>query len=161
MSEASLVYGYQMQHWIKVGETVYHVEELNSWDASDDDTIYEPKYLDKSTQPKYVLSTKSSVTADCDMLVPSEWHGWCAQHEGEKNIAATYYRTLNVDVATGPKLEETALAAYEVPVMVGVGALTQSDGNPIRQTFTLDMVGEKTKGTFNASTKMFTATEQA
>ena len=55
---------YEIQHWVKFpGETAYvQVTEDTKADSSRDTNTYEPTYLDRKVQPKFVLGRTDNPT---------------------------------------------------------------------------------------------------
>ena len=67
---------YEIQHWIKFpGDTAYtQVTEDTKADPSRDTNTYEPTYLDRKVQPKYILGRTDTVEFEIDAMAPGEFH---------------------------------------------------------------------------------------
>ena len=63
---------YEIQHWIKFpDETAYvQVTEDTKADSSRDTNTYEPTYLDRKVQPKFVLGRTDTVEFEIDAMGP-------------------------------------------------------------------------------------------
>lgn len=154
---------YQMQWYIQLyvngsWTTVQRMTELNSADHTAEPDEYETAYIERKNQTKYVMSEKSGVEFEIDMVGPDGVQKDLAAIEDLYNVPGRITRTLAYDFATGTACEASALVAKQADCIVNASPIKQgATTDPLRMTVTVSMTDDWVKGTFNESTKAFTA----
>lgn len=133
------------------------VTEDTSFEASNDDSTYEPEYLDRKVQPSYVMGRKTTIEFEIDAVLPGDIQAKLYEVEDELNVPVLYTRTVGVDFETGEALPATALAAKQAQGTLTMNPISGEASGPAKLTGTLTLTTEYTKGTFNSTTKAFTA----
>lgn len=156
---------WEVQHYLAFqgeggafGDNV-RVTEDTTFEASNDDNAYEPEYLDRKVQPSYVMGRKTTIEFEIDAVLPGDIQAKLYEVEDDLNVPVLYTRTVGVDFATGEALAETALAAKQAHGTLTMNPISGEASGPAKLTGTLTLTEEYTKGTFNATTKAFTAAE--
>lgn len=139
---------------------IKRVTELNSADHSAEPDEYETKYIERKHQTRYVMSEKTSVEFEVDMVGPDGLQKELAGIEDLYNVPGRVTRTLAYDFAQGKACPETALVAKQAPCLVNTSPLTQgSVSDPLRMTVTVSITEEWEHGTFDSSSDTFTKSE--
>lgn len=154
---------YEVQHWIKFpGESVYtQVTEDTKADASRDTNTYEPTYLDRKVQPKFVLGRTDTVEFEIDAMGPGGIQAKLAKYEDETDVSVDYVRTIGYDFENGASVPQTALVAKHAQATLNMDPFSGDDIAPITMAPTLTVTTDYDKGTFNATTKTFTPAGEA
>lgn len=134
-------------------EPVYtRVTEDSSFNPSADKTTYSPSYKDRKVQPEYVVGKKIAVEYDIDILDDQALQDWFRAHEWDDNVPT---RLVRVDRSSGSEAERPAIMAAFV---MNENPIDGAAGEALKATGTLTMTdADWTTGTFNESTKAFTA----
>ena len=153
---------YEIQHYLAFpdieggfGDNL-RVTEDTSFDTSNDDSTYEPEYLDRKVQPKYTMGRKTNIEFELDAVLPGPIQAKLYEVEDELNVPVVYTRTVGVDFETGQALDPTALAAKQAGGTLTMSPLSGEPGNPIKLKGSLTLTEEYTKGTFDSTTATFT-----
>ena len=157
----TLVQSYDIQHYLSFddGTTFIPITELNSFDASRDAEEYSTSYIDKKNQTTYRLSTSDSFDFECDALGPDGIQAKLAEHEDAVNVPCVYVRAMAWDFSTGEAAPATARVAKRATAVMNENPISQSSGNPARFSGSISITGEYEAGTFNETTKAFTAAD--
>jgi hypothetical protein len=149
---------YSVQHWIKFpGETVYtQVTEDTKADASRDTNTYEPTYLDRKVQPKYVLGRTDTLEFEIDAMAPGGIQQKLAKYEDETDVAVDYARTIAYDFEAGKEVAGNALVAKHASATLNMNPFSGDDIAPITMSATLTITTDYDKGTFDSSTGTYT-----
>lgn len=153
---------YQMQWYIQLyvgGEwtEMCRITELNSAEHTAEPDEYETAYIDRKNQTKYVMSEKSSVEFELDMVGPGGVQAKLYGIEDEYNVPGRIVRTLAYDFAKGAACPQTALVAKQADCVVNCSPITQgSTTDPLRMTVTVSLTGDWAGGTFDATSDAFT-----
>lgn len=150
---------YEVQHWIKFpGETTYtQVTEDTKADSSRDTNTYEPTYLDRKVQPKFVLGRTDTVEFEIDAMGPGGIQQKLAKYEDETDVSVEYVRTIGYDFEKGEAVAQTALVAKHAQATLNMNPFSGDDIAPITMNPTLTITTDYDAGTFNATTGAFTA----
>ena len=150
------IWGYRLQDWIDIGEdgTPKWIEVTNllSWEFSDDQTTYEPAYIDVQVSPTYVLGNKASISYEKDAYLENELDEWIMEHEDDTSIPVKLarVRTWEGSAPSHPaKMADFALTPQQLD--------KNASGEPIKLKGTLSKTGDWGKGTFNVSEPAFTS----
>lgn len=153
---------YEIQHYLAFpdAEGVFgsnlRVTEDTSFDTSNDDSTYEPEYLDRKVQPKYTMSRKTNIEFELDAVLPGPIQAKLYEVEDELNVPVIYTRTVGVDFETGQALDSTAQAAKQARGTLTMSPLSGDASGPVKLKGSLTLTEEYTKGTFDATTATFT-----
>lgn len=149
---------YEIQHWVKFpGETAYvQVTEDTKADSSRDTNTYEPTYLDRKVQPKFVLGRTDTVEFEIDAMGPGGIQQKLAKYEDETDVAVEYVRTIGYDFEKGTAVAQTALVAKHAQATLNMNPFSGDDIAPIVMNPTLTITTEYDTGTFDATKATFT-----
>lgn len=153
---------YEMQWYIEMyvgGQwtAVYRMTELNSADHTAEPNEYETAYIDRKNQTKYVMSEKSQVEFELDMVGPDGVQKELYAVEDAYNVPGRITRTLAYDFSKGAACQDTALVAKRAECIVNTSPITQgSTTDPLRMTVTVALTGDWQFGTFDATSDTFT-----
>lgn len=152
---------YSVQHWIKFpGETTYiQVTEDTKADTSRDTNTYEPTYLDRKVQPKYVLGRTDTVEFEIDAMAPGGIQQKLAKYEDETDVAVEYVRTIAYDFEKGAAVAETALVAKHAQATLNMNPFSGDDIAPITMNPTLTITTDYDRGTFDSTTGTYAPSE--
>ena len=149
---------YEIQHWIKFpGDTAYtQVTEDTKADSSRDTNTYEPTYLDRKVQPKYVLGRTDTVEFEIDAMAPGGIQQKLAKYEDETDVSVEYVRTIGYDFEKGAAVAQTALVAKHAQATLNMNPFSGDDIAPIVMSPTLTVTTDYDPGTFDATKGTFT-----
>ena len=149
---------YEIQHWIKFpGDTAYtQVTEDTKADSSRDTNTYEPTYLDRKVQPKYVLGRTDTVEFEIDAMAPGGIQQKLAKYEDETDVSVEYVRTIGYDFEKGAAVAQTALVAKHAQATLNMNPFSGDDIAPIVMSPTLTVTTDYGSGTFDATKGAFT-----
>ena len=149
---------YEIQHWIKFpGDTAYtQVTEDTKADSSRDTNTYEPTYLDRKVQPKYVLGRTDTVEFEIDAMAPGGIQQKLAKYEDETDVSVEYVRTIGYDFEKGAAVAQTALVAKHAQATLNMNPFSGDDIAPIVMSPTLTVTTDYDLGTFDATNGAFT-----
>ncbi|VDK82577.1 unnamed protein product, partial [Cylicostephanus goldi] len=130
---------YEMQHWLRVkGGEYIRVTEDTKADAEREPNSYEPKYIDRKTQPKFQLGRTDTYKFEIDAMGPGGIQQLLARHEDELDVPIEYVRTLTYDFEAGKRVDDTALVAKHAQGTLNVDPMSGDDIAPIKFTCTGD-----------------------
>ena len=156
----SLVPIYDIQHYLKFGAGDFiRITEINSIGTNRDRDEYETAYVEREKQATYVLGTKDTIEFEVDAMGPEGAQQQFVAHEDEVNVPVTYVRTIGYDFASGAACPATAHVAKQAAAVLNVDPLGGESGEPIKITGTINVTEQYTAGTFNPTTKVFTASQ--
>lgn len=158
-TEKTLVANYDIQHWLSFdGETTWvRVTEDKTFTPSRDASTYSTSYLDRKNQTDYALGIKDSIEFEVDALGGGEIQKLLAAHEDDQNVPAVYCRTVGYDFAKGAPAPATARVAKKAECVINESPMTEAVNEPGVFNGTISITGEYVAGTFDETTKKFTA----
>lgn len=133
------------------------VTEDTQFDTSNDDSTYEPEYLDRKVQPTYVMGRKTTIEFEVDAVLPGDIQKALYEVEDELNVPVLYTRAVGVDFATGASLPATSLKAKQAEGVLTMNPISGEASGPAKLTGSVKITGDWTYGTFDSSTNVFTA----
>lgn len=152
---------YSVQHWIKFPDESSYIQvtEDTKADTSRDTNTYEPTYLDRKVQPKYVLGRTDTVEFEIDAMGPGGIQQKLAKYEDETDVAVEYVRTIAYDFEKGAAVAESALVAKHAQATLNMNPFSGDDIAPITMNPTLTITTDYDRGTFDSSTGTYTPSE--
>lgn len=150
------IWGYQLQDWIDIGEegtpNWIEVTNLLSWEFSDDQTTYDPSYIDVKISPSFVLGSKASIDYEKDAYLGNTLDEWIIEHEDDTSIPVKIARVRTWEGS--PTAHPAKSAAFALtPQQLD----KNSSGEPLKLKGTVSKTGDWETGTFNVSEPAFTS----
>lgn len=150
------IWGYELKDYINIGEdsspSWIEVTNLLSWEFSDDQTTYDPSYINVPVSPTYVLGNKASIDYEKDAYKNNALDTWLMAHEDETNIPVEVCRVRTWE-GTAPNHPAKRASFYLTPQQLD----KNSAGEPIKLKGTLSKSGDWESGTFNVGSPSFAA----
>ncbi|MDR3053323.1 MAG: hypothetical protein LBU48_05640 [Coriobacteriales bacterium] len=157
------IYTYDIQYYIDISDTAggasptpnfANVTEDTAFDPSREYSTYSPSYKDREVQPEYDTSSKYGIAMDVDIFENQAFQEWLVAHEDDKNVPTSIVRVW------AKKGTEQARPAKMAAFGLTMDPLDGPAGEFLKGKGKLKMTSNGwTAGTFNETTKVFTATE--
>ena len=152
------IWGDELQEYLNIGDEAdnwQNVTNLLSWEFDDDEEAYEPDYIDTKKKKKFTVAKSASIEYEKDAYLNNDLDEFLIEHENEANIAVDILRVRMWQPAT----EGSGYVAQKAQFALSTKPL---DNNAAREAVKLKgslsmLDNEWTKGTFDPSTKAFTA----
>lgn len=151
------IWGYELKDYINIGSAEtpswQEITHLLTWEYSNDTNTYEPEYIDPKNNPTYVRSKSAAVEYEKDLYKNNALDAFLVKNRNSMNIAVELVRVYPWELdAEKPTAEKAAFSLTP-------NALSKSTaGEPVKLTGTITMLdADWTEGTWDASTKAFTA----
>jgi hypothetical protein len=144
-----------LQYFLNIGTSTTaefaQVTEDTAFNPSVNREEYSPKYKCNKVQPKYSAGKTTAIDVDID-VEDKPLQGWFLDHEDDDNVATDIVR-VRTDKGTAP-----SHPAKKAAFVWNGNPLDGEASGPLKVTGKLDMTSDGwTEGTFNTSTKTFTA----
>lgn len=149
------IWGYELADYMDIGDDGapqwVEVTNLLNWEFSDDQTTYEPNYINVPTSPSFVLGSRASIDYEKDAYRNNVLDEWLIDHEDDNSIPVRIARVKTWKGAA-PNHEAKMAAFALTPQQLD----KNSSGEPIKLKGTLSKTGEWQQGEFNVSEPAFT-----
>lgn len=162
----NLIGTWEMQHYLSFADLktgtfgdYIRVTEDTKFDTSSDSTTYDAEYLCARGKTTYTTGLSINLEFEIDAILPGDIQAELGSREDVLNTPVQYMRTVNVDLKTGQKAEDTALPAKMRPGTLTMNPISGDANKPLVLSGSVALTGDTwTYGTFDATTGTFTPT---
>lgn len=150
------VWGYELEDWIEIDladDTKEWVKatELLTWDEESENTEYTPSWLDRKSQPTFIMAQSSSISWEKDTVRGGELDGWAMRHRNDVDVPCRVCRVYTWEGTPDARTADCATYLFTPNRMNKSNA-----GQPTISGGTLNRSSDgNTEGTWNSTTKVF------